>query len=328
MSPLDDPEAMADLPTARGDDGPPRSDDASAVAAAVSWRELLADAAARLAAAAGDPDSGLASDNAQQEARWLVERASGFDAAELQRELDTPATVRTATHLHQMLERRVAGEPLQYVLGRWGFRTLDLYVDRRVLIPRPETEVLAEVALAECDRLGAQVAVDLGTGSGALALALAAERPKLEVWGTDASAEALAVASANLAGQGRMVATRVRLLEGDWFAALPIDLRGRIDVIVTNPPYVAEHEMPELPADVRDWEPELALVSGGPTGLDDVAAIVAEAPGWLARPGSLLVEMAPHQADAARDLARSAGFTSVSVWPDLTGRDRILQARL
>lgn len=286
---------------------------------ATAWRALLGDTAEALREARLD--------NADQEARWLVERAAGLEGAEMQLALDEPATVRGTAHLQQMVERRVAGEPLQYVLGRWAFRHLDLYVDRRVLIPRPETEVLAEMALAECDRLSAQVAVDLGTGSGAVALALATERPKLEVWGTDASPGALAVARANLAALGR-AAHRVRLTEGDWFAALPDDLRGRIDVLVSNPPYVAEHEMPELPADVRDWEPELALVSGGPAGLDDVAAILAEAPGWLARPGSVLLEMAPHQTDAARALARSAGFTAVSVWPDLTGRDRILQARI
>ena len=285
----------------------------------VTWRELLADTTERVRPVAGD--------NAAQEARWLVERASGHDAAALVTALDDPATARGATHLRQMVERRVAGEPLQYVLGRWGFRRLDLYVDRRVLIPRPETEVLAELALAECDRLGALVAVDLGTGSGAIALALAVERPKLDVWGTDVSADALAVARANLAGLGR-AATRVRLAEGSWFRALPGDLRGRIDVLVANPPYVASHEMADLPDDVREWEPEIALVSGGTAGLADVAAIITEAPRWLARPGSLLVEMAPHQTDAARDLAQQAGFTSISIWPDLAGRDRVLQARL
>jgi len=297
----------------RGPSGP--EPEAPGAGDVVTWRELLAGVTADL------------DDNAAQEARWILERATGWTAAELQVALDEPATVRAATHVHQMAERRAAGEPLQYVLGRWGFRSLDLYVDRRVLIPRPETEVLAELALAEVDRLGARLAVDLGTGSGAIALALAVERPKLDVWGTDASPDALAVARANCAGLGR-AASRVRLEEGDWFTALPSDLRGRIDLIVSNPPYVAHHEVPDLPGEVRDWEPELALVADGPTGLADVDRILREAPGWLTRPGSLLVEMAPHQTDEARDLARAAGFPSVSVWPDLTGRDRILQARL
>ena len=213
-----------------------------------------------------------------------------------------------------------------YALGRWAFRSLDLVVDHRVLIPRPETEVLAEMTLDECRRLDARVAVDLGTGSGALALALATERPGLEVWGTDLSADALEVARANLAELGR-VATRVRLTEGAWFDALPADLAGRIDVIVANPPYVADDEIVDLPTEVRDWEPHVALFSG-PSGLEDVEHIVARAPAWLARPGALLLEMAPHQTREAQRLARAAGFASVTVWPDLTGRDRIVLARL
>ena len=282
------------------------------------WRSLLAEATDRLR------DAGI--DNAGQEARWLVERATGCTAAELAEQLGRPASERGATHLDNMLERRLAGEPLQYALERWAFRTLDLYVDRRVLIPRPETEVLAEVALDECRRLGARVAVDLGTGSGALALSLAVERVGLEVWGTDVSAGALAVARANLAGLGH-AATRVRMVEGRWFAALPADLAGRVDVVVTNPPYVADGEMADLPAEVHDWEPHQALRSG-PTGLEDIERIVAEAPRWLARPGSLAVELAPHQAERARRLAIGAGFTTATVWPDLAGRDRILLARL
>jgi release factor glutamine methyltransferase len=289
---------------------------ASATGGGASWRTLLAGAADRLRSA------GL--DNADGEARWLVEQASGLTAGELTVALDRPASVRAAAHLHGMVERRVAGEPLQYALGRWAFRTLDLLVDRRVLIPRPETEVLAGMALDECRRLDASLAVDLGTGSGALALALAAERPGLEVWGTDASGEALAVARANLACLDR--ATRVRLAHGDWFAALPDALAGRVDVVVANPPYVSEAEMADLPDEVRAWEPHHALCSG-PTGLEDIDRIVDEAPRWLSRPGSLLVELAPHQARRARARALAAGFPAVSVWPDLAGRDRILLAR-
>jgi release factor glutamine methyltransferase len=278
-------------------------------------------------AGAADALTAAGFDNATQEARWLVERAGGFEPGELHLALDGPATVRTATHFRQMLERRLAGEPLQYVLGRWSFRMLDLLVDCRVLIPRPETEVLAERTLIECDNVGATVAVDLGTGTGALALSLAAERPQLEeIWATDVSDDALAVARANLAGLGRR-AGRVRLASGSWFAALPDELRGRVGVIVANPPYVAEGEMGDLPDEVRGWEPEVALVSG-PEGLDDIEVIVAGAPGWLTRPGALLLEIDPRQAPATTRLARAAGFTAVSVWPDLTGRDRIVCARL
>jgi release factor glutamine methyltransferase len=285
---------------------------------AVSRRELLGQATSLLRAAGFD--------NAAQEARWLVERATGLEPGELALSLDQPATGRSATHVHGMLERRLAGEPLQYVMARWGFRRLDLFVDRRALIPRPETEVLAEMALDECRRLDARLAVDLGTGSGALALALAVERPGLQVWGTDLFDEALAVARANLSGLGR-AATNVRMVQGRWFEALPRELAGRIDVIVSNPPYVAEAEMADLPDDVRDWEPRQALCAGR-TGFEDIETIVAEAPEWLARPGALLVELAPHQARRAQALAVQAGFATTSVWPDLAGRDRILLARV
>lgn len=284
----------------------------------VPWRVLLGETVERLERA------GL--DNARQEARWLVQRAGGFDGSEVVTGLDQPATVRGATHLHLMVERRERGEPLQYVLGRWAFRELELFVDERVLIPRPETEVLVGFALDEIRRLGSRVAVDLGTGSGAIALALAVEQPELEVWATDASRDALAVARANLAGLGRR-ARLVRLVEGDWFSALPDELAGRVGVVVANPPYVAEHEVPDLPSEVRDWEPRRALVSG-PTGLEDIERILAEAPRWLARPGSILIEMAPHQTRAARQLALAGGFATATVWPDQAGRDRVLVARI
>jgi release factor glutamine methyltransferase len=281
------------------------------------WRELRADAVARLAAA------GMA--DAAQEVRWIVERASGRSPAEMAGEPDAAVTDREARFFEQMVSRRAAGEPLQYVLGAWGFRTLDLMVDRRVLIPRPETEVVAGLAidaLAALDRHG--VVVDLGTGSGAIALSLAAERwPHVEVWATDASPDALAVARANLAALGRR-ATVVRLVEGDWFAALPKQLRGEIDVLVSNPPYVATTE--ELPAEVADWEPTAALLSG-PDGLDDLRRIIREAPTWLGPTGVLVTEIGETQGAAVRDLAAEAGFTHTCIEPDLTGRDRALVAR-
>jgi release factor glutamine methyltransferase len=289
----------------------------------VAWRVLLTRATQRLSRA------GVASP--ASDARRIVEQASGWDGAELGLHLDDPATVLTARSFGAMLERRAAGEPLQYVLGRWGFRTLDLFVDRRVLIPRPETEQVVGAALGELERLGrpvdrAPVAVDLGTGSGAIALSLVAENGGVEVWATDTSEHALAVAGANLAGLGRPAA-RVRLARGNWFDALPPELRGRLDVVVTNPPYVAEHEVADLPEEVSRWEPVGALVPG-PSGLEAIEEIVGAAAEWLARPGALVAEHAPHQAAAVVGLARNAGFDDVEIRPDLAGRDRMLVARI
>jgi len=282
--------------------------------AIVTWRELLGEALAQLGSAA--------------DARRIVERASGHDGARHHLRLDEAATARAAAHFAQMVERRTAGEPLQYVLGTWAFRTLDLYVDSRVLIPRPETETVVEVAIGELHRLArrAPVAVDLGTGSGAIALSLAREVSGVEVWGIDRSPDALAVARANLAGLGRAGA-RVRLEEGSWFEALPRILLGRVDLVVSNPPYVAETEVDDLPPDVAHWEPRAALVAG-PTGLEQITAIVEEAPRWLTHPGALVVEIAPHQRAAATAVALAVGFDTVDVRPDLAGRARVLVGRV
>lgn len=281
----------------------------------LTWRALLAEATERCATA-GMTSPGV-------DARRIVERASGMEGAELVLGLDEPATQRAVGEFDHLLWRRVGGEPLQYVVGHWGFRSLDLLVDRRVLIPRPETESVAEAAIAEVAGRPAPVVADLGTGSGAIALSIAVEVRTAEVWATDASPDALDVARANLAGIGRPGA-RVRLAEGDWFAALPDDLRGGLDVVVANPPYVAATD--ELPPEVADWEPDDALVAG-PTGLEDLERIVDEAPGWLAPGGALVLELAPAHAEVVADRARAAGFEGVEVRADLAGRLRTLVAR-
>jgi release factor glutamine methyltransferase len=156
-----------------------------------------------------------------------------------------------------------------------------------------------------------------------IAMSLAAERTALSVWATDVSPDALAVATANLAGLGRAV-SRVRVVEGAWFDALPAELKGTIDVVVSNPPYVAEDE--HLPREVSDWEPRDALVAG-PTGLEAIEHIVRDAPAWLRRSTALVLEIGETQGDAARSFATDAGFTSVDVETDLTGRPRVLVAR-
>jgi release factor glutamine methyltransferase len=272
-----------------------------------TWRGLLADAIGRL----GD----------RSDARRIVEEASGREGAELTAFLDEEANAVTLAHFTSMLDRRSAGEPLQYVLGRWGFRTLDVHIDSRVLIPRPETEVVVEHALDVIDTLGARLAVDLGTGSGVIAMSLAVERPRLAVWGTDASNAALDVARANLAGIGR-AATRVRLEAGDWFDALPRELAGTVDVVVANPPYVAADD--PLPSEVVHWEPRAALVSG-PTGLEAIERILTDAPTWLRPSGGVVMEIGDTHGKRALDLAAQF-FATVDVRTDLVGRPRVLVA--
>jgi release factor glutamine methyltransferase len=257
------------------------------------------------------------------EARWLVEDISGLDRSRW----GETATAAGRARLGALVDRRLAGEPLQYVLGHWSFRGLDLQVDPRVLIPRPETEVVAEVAIAAARRGGGPcIVADLGTGSGALALALAAELPEAEVWATDRSAAALDVARANLAAALPSAASRVQFAEGMWYEALPAGLRGRLRVIVSNPPYVAEAEFCGLPAEVRDHEPTAALVAG-PTGRESLEELVTGGLDWLEPGGTLVLELAPDQAAPMRSAAEAAGYEAVAVHRDLTGRDRVLAAR-
>jgi release factor glutamine methyltransferase len=278
----------------------------------LTWRHLYALATERL--------------GSDVEARRIVERTSGREGPDWLLTLDEHVPERAVPFFDDMVERRAAGEPLQYVLRRWGFRTLDLLVDQRVLIPRPETEVVVEVAIRELRRIDSRrpLVADLGTGSGAIALSIAVEVPGARVWATDASEDALAVARANLAGLASPAAVRVRMERGGWFDALPGAFRGEFDVVVSNPPYIAEGEV--LPAEVVEWEPRSALVAG-PAGTEAIAEIVAGASAWLAADGAAVVEIAPHQADDARALARDAGFGDVDVRPDLNGLARVLVAR-
>jgi len=272
------------------------------------------------------------------EARWMVEEVLGRRAAREHAVSDAVVEAVAA-----MADRRLAGEPLQYVLGTWAFRTLELTVDPRVLIPRPETEHVVEVALRQLrdtapsrrDASGPIVA-DLGTGSGAIALSIAAEVDDVIVWATDADRDALAVAAQNRARVGATrpeVAERVRLRMGDWvdwFGALPATLEGGIDLVVTNPPYVSALEWIDLEPSLHQ-EPRSALVaddgSDGTPGFAAVEAVLRDGHGWLVPGGSVVVEIAEHQAHAARTLAGALGYRDVRVERDLAGRDRVFVGR-
>jgi release factor glutamine methyltransferase len=257
------------------------------------------------------------------EARRIVERASGYEGSQFHQGLQELTTVRAVSHFEDMVRRRLDEEPLQYVCGIWGFRTLDLIVDKRVLIPRPETEIVAGIAIEELERhetRNEKLVADLGTGSGAIGLSIAAETRNAEVFLTDISSEALQVARANLTGLGTL-RNRVSIRQGSWFDALLAEHRGKFSLIVSNPPYVSSAEIAELPSGVRDWEPERALVSGE-KGTESLEIIIAEAGKWLCSNGSLVLEMAPHQTSEIANKMRQNGYTDVRTFPDLTGRER------
>jgi release factor glutamine methyltransferase len=274
----------------------------------------------------------------RQEARWIVAHVAGIGGGDLLAGRDHAVTPAISEAVRAMVTRRTAGEPLQYVLGTWAFRTIELCVDPRVLIPRPETEHVVAVAL---DELGAHVrhvpvgtalvAADLGTGSGAIALSVAKEfepSVSLEVWATDVSDDALEVFGRNLAALSNQpeVAARVRVAQGSWFDALPSELAGRLALVVTNPPYVSESEWQSLDREVRDHEPRAALVPG-PTGFEAIEVLVDQARHWLAPGGSLVVELAPGQARSAENRAIELGYGRTEIRDDLAGRHRMLVAR-
>lgn len=257
-------------------------------------------------------------------ARWLCEEASGCDGAEFTAVLKEMVSARSGIQLDQMLRRYLGGEPIQYVLGRWAFRRLDLKVDRRVLIPRPETEMLVDVVKDFISsRSGPVRIVDLGTGSGAIGLSLLSELPieSAQVWMTDQSSDAIDVARANATGVGRPAAG-ARFAVGSWYEALDPSLKGTFDVIVSNPPYVSDDD-PELDISVQDWEPHGALF-GGRDGLEALRIIVEGAGEWLVPGGMLAVEMGHGQADAVRELFEQASFVDVTVHVDVFGRDRFV----
>jgi release factor glutamine methyltransferase len=222
--------------------------------------------------------------------------------------------------IQRLVERRIAGEPLQYLEGTTAFGPLDLLIDRRSLIPRPETEQVWEECVASLRQAGpGTVIVDLGTGSGALALALKHAFPPAQVYGVDISEDAVSLARENALRTG----LDVTFLHGDLFDPLPRDLMGRVDLVVSNPPYVADHEFEVLPPDVRDHEPRVALVSG-PAGTEVLERIADEAFWWVGIGGWVICEIGETQGE--RIEALFSAFDR-EVRRDLTGRDRILVAR-
>ena len=243
-----------------------------------------------------------------REARLLLAEATGFSQSSVLAFQEKVLEERAQERFSEFLLKRKSGEPVAYIVGRKEFYGLDLAVNPAVLIPRPETELLVELALQQPFRC----VVDLGTGSGAIALALKKHRPEARVVAVEASAAALVVAQRNAVRLNLEVDFR----HGRWFDPLAGE---RFDLVVGNPPYVAEGD-PHLP-DLR-FEPHSALVSG-PDGLDAIRQIVREAPEYLAPGGRLLLEHGIGQDAAVRELLRASGLEEISTWPDLAGIPRV-----
>lgn len=246
------------------------------------------------------------------DAELLVGRALGFERIELYTQHDRPLTAAERDAVRELLRRRGRREPLAYVLGDWGFRRLVLATDRRALVPRPETEIVVERCLALLAGREAPRVLDVGVGSGAIALALADEHPSARVVATDLSADALALAREN----AQRLGLEVELVEGDLFAGLD----GPFDLVVSNPPYVGEEELPSVVPEVRDWEPRAAVVDRGQTRR------IAEA----ARDrldGALVLEVHETRADEVARLLGELGYAQVEITADLAGRPRVVEGR-
>ena len=249
------------------------------------------------------------------EAERLLAHALGLERVELYMHLDRPLSIAELDGARALVRRRADGEPLQYVLGEWGFRRLTLRVDGRALIPRPETETLVERCLALLDGDEAPRVLDVGAGSGAVALALADEHPGARVTAIDISEDALSLARENAERTG----LAVDLLCHDLFAGLPGD---GWDLVVSNPPYVRDDELASLAREVVDWEPALALFDRGHT-----AALVREASRSLRPGGALAVETHEDGASGVAALLEREGYVAVRTTKDLAGRDRVVEGR-
>jgi release factor glutamine methyltransferase len=283
--------------------------------ASVTLAALLCEGTRRLQDARGSADPTL---DAPLDARILLAHVAALPQARLKSHPEQPVSARAAREYRALLERRAAGEPVAYLTGRREFWSLELAVTPEVLIPRPETELLVERALALGAPADARIA-DLGTGSGAIALALARERPRWRVTATDRSAAALAVAAANAQRLG-LGAVEFRL--GSWFEALS---GSRFDLIISNPPYVAADD-PVLTSPTLVCEPRQALTPGNDP-LVSLRLLAREAPAHLASGGWLLLEHGHDQGPAVRHALVLAGFAHVRSHHDLAGHERMTEGQ-
>jgi release factor glutamine methyltransferase len=253
------------------------------------------------------------------DAELLLSEVLGFDRVKLFLEANRPLTAQELADYRAFIQRRRKGEPVAYILGVREFFGLPMRVDPRVLVPRPDTEILVETALARTESRDLHgVALDLCTGSGCVALAFASRRRTWQVYASDISVDALSVARENVQ---RLGFTNVACLQSDLFGAFTET--HRFDLITGNPPYIPEGEIAELQVEIREFEPRLALI-GGADGLDVVRRIVQEARNFLAPGASLALEIAYDQAPRVRDLFAAAGYQDIQSAQDYGGHQRVV----
>ncbi|MBI2964525.1 MAG: peptide chain release factor N(5)-glutamine methyltransferase [Deltaproteobacteria bacterium] len=252
------------------------------------------------------------------DAELLLADVLGTDRAGLRLGRERPLDRRLADRFVRLVERRGAREPLQYLRGRQEFFSRDFTVDRAVLVPRPETEILVEVALERARRVARPSILDLGTGSGAIAVTLALELPQARIVATEISEPALSAARANAVRLG--AAARVQLRRGDLLAPCAGE---RFDLVVSNPPYVPSAEIAALEPEVGEWEPRLAL-DGGPDGLAVHRRIAAEVASAVAPGGEVVIEIGRGQGAAVAAIFAAAGFAAREARRDLAGIERVL----
>jgi release factor glutamine methyltransferase len=259
--------------------------------------------------------AGIPAEEAPGDAEVLARHALGWDLTRLAVSARDAAPAAFAGDYAALIGRRIAREPVSQIVGHREFWGLEFNVTRDVLTPRPETETLVQAALDTIDRQHTAVVADVGTGSGCIAVALAVERPALRLVASDVSAAALAVARANARRHG--AGGRIAFVQTDLVPTNDVDL------VVSNPPYLARRDGASLPPEVRDYEPHVALF-GGEDGLDVYRRLVADARGSIASGGSLIVEVGYDQADAVATLAAAAGWRRAEVRRDLQGIERVL----
>ena len=259
-------------------------------------------------------------ESARLNSELLIGHALGLKRMQLYMQFERPLTEPELEKIRPLVKRRSNREPLQYIMGEVEFAGLKLKVDRRALIPRPETEHLLELLAGQLASPPASI-LDLGTGSGAIALALAAKYPAAMVTGVDQSAEALALAQENAVLTG--LSDRVKFIQSDWFTALPAG--AKFPLIVANPPYLTDDEVREAQPEVKDHEP-LAALTPGKDGVSALVRIITEAPRYLESGGLLACETGIAQHELLQPLAAGAGYARTESLRDLTGRERYLLA--